>query len=83
MGWVKLVTRPLTEEEVTEGYDYDFMWDCITPEIDEEVLVSDGKNVWTDTWVECFPGVGFEYTYPEEHSIIYWMSFPEPPKEVE
>lgn len=49
-------------------------------EIDEEVLVSDGKNVWTDTWVECGEGVCFENTEGDE---LYWMSLPEPPKEVE
>ncbi|HFI0634125.1 TPA: hypothetical protein ACGO2G_000588 [Streptococcus suis] len=80
MKWVKLVTRPLTEEEIAEGYQYDFMWDCMTPEIDEEVLVSDGKDVWTDTWVECGEGVCFENTDGDE---LYWMSLPEPPKEVE
>ncbi|HEL1986181.1 phage protein [Streptococcus suis] len=80
MEWIKLVTRPLTEEEIAEGYQYDFMWDCMTPEIDEEVLVSDGKDVWTDTWVECGEGVCFENTDGDE---LYWMPLPEPPKEVE
>ncbi|HFI0028285.1 TPA: hypothetical protein ACGOSU_001335 [Streptococcus suis] len=56
------------------------MWDCMTPEIDEEVLVSDGKDVWTDTWVECGEGVCFENTDGDE---LYWMSLAEPPKEVE
>ncbi|WP_105242599.1 hypothetical protein [Streptococcus suis] len=80
MEWIKLVTRPLTDEEIAEGYQYDFMWDCMTPEIDEEVLVSDGKDVWTDTWVECGEGVCFENTDGDK---LYWMPLPEPPKEVE
>ncbi|HFI0464410.1 TPA: hypothetical protein ACGO1T_001757 [Streptococcus suis] len=78
MKWIKLVSRPLTEEEKADGYAYDFMWDCTTPEIDEEVLVSDGEYVWTDTWVECGEGVCFENTECDE---LYWMPLPDPPTE--
>lgn len=77
MEWIKLATRPLTEEEIAEGYEYDFMWDCLTPEIDEEVLVSDGETVWTDCWIEYDVGVGFENL---DNDGYYWMPFPKPPK---
>lgn len=78
MKWIKLVTRPLTEEEKAEGYDYYFMWDGITPDIYEIVLVSDGESVWTDTWVEYDKGVAFENSDEDE---LYWMPLPEPPTE--
>lgn len=78
MEWIKLATRPLAEEEIAEGYEYDFMWNCLTPEIDEEVLVSDGETVWTDTWVDYGSGVGWENLDNEEG--YYWMPFPKPPK---
>lgn len=41
-----------------------------------------GKDVYTDTWVEYSDGVGFYNADAEEQSSIYWMRFPEPPKEV-
>lgn len=52
-----------------------------TPELGEEILVSDGKNIWTDTWVEFDIGIGFEQT--DYDSDCWWMPFPAlPGKEV-
>lgn len=55
------------------------MWDGNEPEIGEEVLVysSQYEGVTTDIWTDDFDyGVGFENT---DDTVIYWMSFPEPP----
>lgn len=73
--WKKLSTREADEEERTEGYA--FMYDCEIPEIGEEVFVSDGKNVWIDTWIEFDIGVGFE----NAEAPCWWMALPEAPKE--
>ena len=73
MKWNRLTVKPLNKSEIEDGYT--FMWSGPTPEIGEEVLVTDGKNVWTETWMEFDIGVGFEYT---DYSC-WWMSFPKPP----
>ena len=58
--WNRLTTRKPTKEEAANGYT--FIWCVQTPEIGEEVLVTDGENVWVETWMEFDTGVGFEYT---------------------
>lgn len=78
--WNKLILRPLTaEEREVYGDNFSFMWDGKEPELDEEVLVyiSQNKEVYTDIWIDFGDGVGFENT---DDTVIYWMSFPEPPK---
>lgn len=82
MKWNKLTTRPLDDEEKEYYKDskINFMWEGDEPEIGEEVLVysSQYEGVTTDTWTDDFDyGVGFEYT---DASVVYWMSFPEPPR---
>ena len=78
--WKKLSTREADPEEVAQGYT--FMWDGETPELGEEVLVSDGKTIWTDTWIEFDIGIGFEQT--DYDSDCWWMPFPAlPGKEVQ
>ena len=78
--WNKLVARELTDEEKEFfGDKVTRIWEGVTPEIDEEVLVYTPKSgVTTDTWVDYEDGVGFE-NFEEE--VIYWTSFPEPPNE--
>ena len=81
MKWNKLIIRPLDEEEKEYYQDskIEFMWEGDEPEIGEEVLVWTPryKGVHTDIWTDDFDyGVGFEST---EDTVIYWMSFPEPP----
>ena len=80
--WNKLTIRPLDDEEKEyyKNSKIDSMWDGNQPEIDEEVLVwtPQSAGVCTDTWTDDSEyGVGFEYT---EDTVIYWTSFPKPPK---
>ena len=79
--WNKIFLRPLDEEEKEYYKDsrIDSMWDGDQPELDEEVLIwiPGYKRVYTDIWTEFDEGVGFENT---DNEVIYWMSFPEPPK---
>lgn len=76
--WKKLLVREPDSEEKKQGYT--FMWEGEIPEIGEEVLVSDGKSIWTDTWVEFDIGVGFEQT--DYDSECWWMNFPLLPESV-
>lgn len=71
--WNRLTTRKPTKEEAANGCT--FIWCGQTPEIGEEVLVTDGESVWVETWMEFDTGVGFEYTACN----CWWMPFPKPP----
>ena len=71
--WNRLTTRKPTKEEAANGYN--FIWCGQTPDVDEEVLVTDGNSVWVETWMEFDTGVGFEYTAYN----CWWMPFPELP----
>lgn len=79
--WNKLAIRPLDDEEKEyyKNSKIDSMWDGKEPELDEEVLVytNKSKGVYTDIWTASGYTVGFENTYD---TVIYWMSFPKPPK---
>ena len=82
MKWNKLFLRPLNDEEKEYYKDskIDSVWDGNEPEIGEEVLVYTprSKEVYTDIWTDDFDyGVGFENT---DEPVVYWMSFPEPPR---
>lgn len=86
--WNKLTTRELTEDEKELYADrYEYMWDGLTPEDGQEVLVyaKDNKydkynGVFTDIWVDYTDGVGFEQTFIENGETVYWAAFPKPPK---
>lgn len=82
MKWNKLRLMPLDDEEKEyyQDTDVNFRWDGNEPYIGEEVLVwtSQSQGVYTDIWTDDFDyGVGFEST---DAPVIYWMSFPEPPR---
>ncbi|MGV3010034.1 hypothetical protein ACEE67_01800 [Streptococcus thoraltensis] len=84
MKWNKITTRPLTEEE-KEMYPYLFaMMEGEFPELNEQVFVYTKKGGRViDTWIDYDRGVGFMETYEHHHPVIYWMSFPAPPKDEE
>ena len=79
--WNKIFLRPLNDEEKEYYKDskIDSIWDGDLPELEEEVLVYTPQydGVYTDIWIEIEDGMGFEST---DKPVIYWMSFPEPPK---
>lgn len=71
----------LPKEWIPFRFDEDGVLDCALPEIDKEILVSDGISVWVDTFM----------TDVEEGNIVYyldssnrnlkglaWMPLPEP-----
>lgn len=77
--WIKFVLRPLTEEEQREHPDWCYILDCHTPDDGQEILVSDGRYVWTDTFYQdgdqCYLDGGAEL------ESCWWQPMPKPPKE--
>lgn len=79
--WNKLTFRPLTEEE-EEGYSN--IIDGL-PDLGEEVLVTDGKHVWIDSFHIDFHTDDFVYlssTDSEVDLVKAWMELPKPDKEI-
>lgn len=81
MDWIKVKTRELTQAERDNFPNANFMWDMEIPEDGDEVLVSDGKSVWTDIWGDYEPNLcGFENIDFKDGENLWWMPFPEPPE---
>ncbi|CAM3409957.1 DUF551 domain-containing protein [Streptococcus pluranimalium] len=81
MKWNKLTIRKLTDEEIELYPNYDFMWNGITPDIWEKVLVFNGQDIFIDMWEDLGDeGMGFRDRYVGD---IYWMSLPDLPEEVD
>ena len=74
--WTPITFRALTEEEKAEHPDWCYIIDSPTPEDGEDILVSDGKNVWADVW-----GNDGDKCYLEsDHELegVAWMKMPAP-----
>lgn len=65
-GWIPF--------EMEDGFLY-----CPIPEVDEEILVTDGKNVWLDRWIEYDDGYALDGNY-ELDEVVAWMPLPKPYK---
>lgn len=63
--------------EMEDGFLY-----CQIPDVDEEILVTDGKHVWQDTWIEYDDGYALDSNY-ELDEVTAWMPLPKPYKENE
>ena len=78
--WNELVFRNLTPEEKKEyaNFDWSYMVENL-PDYGEEVLVTDGKNVWIDSFDEddC---VYLSGTDTEIDGVTAWMPLPNPYK---
>ena len=75
-GWIPFKTRPLTDEEKQEYPDWTYIFDCPLPDDGEEILLSNGKYVWTDTFInegECYHDGGDDID-----DGMAWMHLPEP-----
>lgn len=77
--WHKLIFRPLTEDE-KEFYPNCTEYVENLPDYGEEVLVTDGKNVWIDSFDED-DYVYLSGTGNDIDGVIAWMELPEPYKE--
>lgn len=77
--WIPFTKRPLTDEEKEEYPDWIYIFDCPLPDDEEEILLSNGKHVWTDTFIadgECYLDGGDDID-----EGMAWMPLPEPYKE--
>ena len=77
--WIKFEARKPDEEEKKEHPDADFMIIGNTPDDDQEILASDGKYVWQDTF--CNDEQGCYLDNSGDLLGLWWMPLPEPPKE--
>lgn len=57
--------------------------DCLVPEVDEEILVSDGEDVWQDRWLVISKGYDYELDSEIDFEGLAWMPLPKPYKEQE
>ena len=79
MEWTEVLWEPVENDN---GEDI-IRFLSKMPEDGEEVIMTDGKNIWTDIWEDAW---GFESTdVPLRESRLFWMPIPEPykPKEEE
>ena len=74
--WIPFTMRELTTDEKEEHPEWDYIMDCKLPDDGEEILVSNGKFVWSDTFIndgdDCYLD---GYT---ELDGCAWMPLPEP-----
>lgn len=61
--------------EMEDGFFY-----CQIPDDGEDILVTDGKVVWHDEWIECDEGYVLDSGY-ELYKCLAWMPLPKPYKE--
>lgn len=78
-GWIPFKKRPLTDEEKQEYPDWTYIFDCPLPEDEEEILLTNGVHVWTDTFIndgECYLDGGDDID-----DDMAWMPMPKPYRE--
>ena len=75
-SWIPFKFRPLTEKEKEYYPDWIYMMDCSTPDDEEEILVSDGKHVWVDTFYNS--GDSCELDGGADLEGCAWMPMPKP-----
>ena len=76
--WIPFTKRPLTDEEKQEYPDWTYIFDCPLPDDEEEILLSNGTYVWTDTFIndgECYLDGGDDID-----DGMAWMPLPKPYK---
>lgn len=74
--WNKIELKKCNDEE-KEAYGTDFIWDGATPEVDEEVLVTNGIDCMVDKWVDSAGVVYFDVI---DDDVLWWMPLPNTPE---
>lgn len=74
--WIPFTKRELTTEEKEEHPEWDYIMDCELPDDGEEILVSNGKFVWSDTFIN--DGDGCYLDGDTELDGCAWMPLPGP-----
>ena len=75
----KLVNKAESFEWIPFTFDEEGILNCELPDVDEEILVSDGDSVWQDTW--CEADEGYELESGIEIEDLAWRQLPKPYEE--
>lgn len=70
--WNKIELKKCNNKEI-EVYGTDFIWSGATPEVDEEVLVTNGIDCMVDKWVDSAGEVFFDVM---DDDVLWWMPLP-------
>ena len=68
--------QPKVGEWIPFTFDEEGILNCELPDVDEEILVSDGDSVWQDTW--CEADEGYELYSDVEIEDLAWRQLPKP-----
>ena len=78
-GWIPFTRRPMTEEEQKDYPNCTFMFDCVLPDDGEEILVSNRRFVWMDTFCSDIDGCYLDGGDDIDEDMA-WMPLPKPYK---
>ena len=78
-GWIPFTRRPMTEEEQKDYPNCTFIFDCVLPDDGDEILVSNGRFVWTDTFCNDIDGCYLDGGDDIDEDMA-WMPLPKPYK---
>ena len=78
-GWIPFTRRPMTEEEQKDYPDCTFMFDCVLPDDGDEILVSNRRFVWMDTFCSDIDGCYLDGGDDIDEDMA-WMPLPTPYK---
>lgn len=74
-----LANKAESFEWIPFTFDEEGVLNCELPDVDEEILVSDGDSVWQDTW--CEADEGYELYSGIEIEDLAWRQLPKPYEE--
>lgn len=78
-GWIPFTRRPMTEEEQKDYPNCTFMFDCVLPDDGDEILVSNRRFVWMDTFCSDVDGCYLDGGDDIDEDMA-WMPLPKPYK---
>ena len=78
-GWIPFTRRPMTEEEQKDYPNCTFMFDCVLPDDGDEILVSNRRFVWMDTFCSDIDGCYLDSGDNIDEDMA-WMPLPKPYK---
>lgn len=74
MNWIPLTKRPVDKNDERER-DFEFAYDCLLPEDEEQVLVSSNGKVFVDMFCMEYGGGCYFETVDDPDA---WMPLPKP-----
>ena len=77
--WIPFTSRPMTEEEQKDYPNCTFIFDCVLPDDGDEILVSNRRFVWMDTFCNDIDGCYLDGGDDIDEDMA-WMPLPKPYK---